>query len=264
MQTINIWHKFDLYWRKITLTFFLLAGITLYGFAQDNYRPINKSGQDDQFLSYGFFLAAHTSSLRLKYSDAFMDPENPDFANIQSIQPVFSPGFSLGFLLKMRLHDQLTFTGTPKVGFYEFRTDVSYFAEEADFSGDIIIPGNGEPYTETVITEMTMVEMPLLIKYKSMRFDNTRMFFMAGANPMFRTKSQDEADADQLVLNSKDVALELGMGFDFYFKFFKFSPEIRFSHGLSNIYKAETSDQSFAGAIDELRRKSITIYLNFQ
>ncbi|QDH79140.1 PorT family protein [Echinicola soli] len=258
MQTINIWHKFDLYWRKITLTFFLLGGIILSGFSQDNYRPINKSGQDDQFLSYGFFLAAHTSSLRLKYSDAFMDPENPDFANIQSIQPVFSPGFSLGFLLKMRLHDQLTFTGTPKVGFYEFRTDVNYFQTD-DFEQNSL-----GVRTESLITEMTMVEMPLLIKYKSMRFDNTRMFFVAGANPMFRTKSQDEADADQLVLKSKDVALELGMGFDFYFKFFKFSLEIRFSHGLSNIYKAETSDQNFAGAIDELRRKSITLYLNFQ
>ncbi|AWW31342.1 PorT family protein [Echinicola strongylocentroti] len=264
MQTVNIWHKFNLHWRKITLTFSLLCLCMLSGLAQDRYNPINPSGQDDQFLSYGFFLAAHTTSLRLKYSDAFMDPENPAYANIRSIQPVFSPGFSLGFLLKMRLHDQLTFMATPKVGFYEFRTDVSYFAEEAGLAGDIIIPGDGEPYTETVITEMTMVEMPLLFKYKSMRFDNSRMFFVAGANPMFRTKSQDEADADQLVLKSKDVALELGVGFDFYFKFFKFSPEIRFSHGLNNIYKSETSDQTFAGAISELRRKSITLYLNFQ
>lgn len=167
MQTLNLWHKFDLYWRKIALVFLLLIGSWSSALAQDHYRPINKSGQDDQFLSYGFFLAAHTSSLRLKYSEAFMDPENPAFANIRSIQPVFSPGFSLGFLLKMRLHDQLTLTGTPKVGFYEFQTDITYFANNGGVVWeDLIVPGDGMPYTETTITEMTMVEMPLLIKYK--------------------------------------------------------------------------------------------------
>lgn len=262
MQTFDLWHQLNLYWRKIVLLIGFGFVFLAQAEAQNRYKPISLSGDDNQFISYGFFLAAHTSTLRLKYSNAFMDPTNPTYAHIQSIQPVFSPGFSLGFLIKMRLHDQVTLLATPKVGFYEYRTDLTYFPIE----NELINIGNlvNGPYSKSLITETTMVELPLLIKYKSIRFDNTRMFFVGGANPMFRTKSQDEADSDELVLNSTDIALELGMGFDFYFKFFKFSPELRFSHGMVNIYREEASDPNFAGAIEELRRKNITLYLNFQ
>ncbi len=258
MQTAHIWHQFHLHRRKIALTALFFLCMLLQGIAQDNYKPLNNSGQDDQFISYGFFLAAHTNTFRLKYSDAYMDANRPEYHNIQSIMPVYSPGFSLGFLVTTRLHDQLNFLFTPKVGFYEFRTDVNYLRDdEFEESGTGVT-------TETLISEATMVELPLIFKYKSQRFNNTRMFFTGGANPMFRTKPQEEADAEELVTTGTDIALELGMGFDFYFKFFKFSPEVRFSHGLKNIYSEEASDPQFAGAISELRRKSITLYLNFQ
>ncbi|MDN3669600.1 outer membrane beta-barrel protein [Echinicola jeungdonensis] len=257
MQTIDIRHQLNLYGRKIGITLFLFFLLGISAMAQDDYKPLNKSGQDNQFISYGFFLAGHNSSLRLKYSDAYMDP-NADYSNIQSIMPIFSPGFSLGFLITTRLHDQFNFLITPKVGFYEFQTDINYLKDD-----DFEETGVGVN-TETIVTEMTMVELPLIFKYKSHRFNNTRMFFTGGVNPQFRTKSQEEADADDLVLTGSDIALELGMGFDFYFKFFKFSPEIRFSHGMKNLYKEETSNPEFSGAISEIRRKSITLYLNFQ
>ncbi len=257
MQTIDIRYQLNLHWRKIGFTLYLLFFLGLNGMSQDTYKPLNNSGQDDQFISYGFFLAGHNSSLRLKYSDAYME-SNQGYNNIQSIMPVFSPGFSLGFLITTRLHDQFNFLIAPKVGFYEFKTDINYFQLD-----DFEETGVGVK-TETLITEMTMVELPLIFKYKSHRFNNTRMFFTGGVNPQFRTKSQEEADADDLVLTGSDLALEMGMGFDFYFKFFKFSPEIRFSHGLKNLYREETSNPEFAGAISEIRRKSITLYLNFQ
>ena len=77
-------------------------------------------------------------------------------------------------------------------------------------------------------------------------------------------KNQEEANEDPVALKGSDVALEMGMGFDLYFKFFKFSPEIRFSHGLMNLYQEGYSDERMTGAISSIKRKSITIYLNFQ
>lgn len=258
MQIADIRNKLNLHWRKISLALFFLLSLSFKALPQSQNKPINLSGQDNRFMSYGFFLAGHTSTLRMKYSDAFMAPSQTQLRQIQSITPVYSPGFALGFLLTLRLHDQFNFLATPKVGFYEYQTDINYFNTNDGPDSEASVT------TETVITEATMIELPLIFKYKSLRFNNTRMFFIAGANPMFRTKSQDEADADPLVIKGQDVALEMGMGFDFYFKFFKFSPEIRFSHGLSNLYEETTSDPAFAGAIEDLRRKSITVYLNFQ
>ena len=81
---------------------------------------------------------------------------------------------------------------------------------------------------------------------------------------MFRTKEQEEADIEPIVTTGRDVTLDLGIGFDMYFKYFKFSPEIRFSHGLMNLYRPETTDPRFRDLISEIRRKSITLYLHFQ
>jgi hypothetical protein len=228
---------------------------------QSRFNEISKSGQDENFISYGFFLAGHSNSWRMKYSDAFLDPTNTNLSNIQSIIPVYSAGFSLGFLATIRLNDQLNILFTPKVGFYEFRTDVNYFTA---------VPGNGNLGNEfvyerdTYINEATMVEFPLIFKYKSQRFNNTRMFFTGGSSVMFRTKDQEEANIEDIVTSGRDVTLDFGMGFDLYFKFFKFSPEIRFSHGLLDVYRPEESNPAFRDAISEIRRKSITLYLNFQ
>jgi hypothetical protein len=230
------------------------------GFAQKQWSLFNSSGGDDQTFSYGFFLAGHTSSLRVKYAEAFLDPETATIRNVRSIMPSYSPGFALGFLLTTRLHDQINVLVTPKVGFYEFRTEVDYFGQDAT-GGEPFIP---DMAPHIFLTEETLVELPILIKYKSQRYNNTRMFFLAGVNPQIRTKKQDEADEDDLVLTGRDMALELGMGFDLYFKYFKFSPEIRFSHGLRNLYRPNHTDSSIASAISEIRKKSITIYLNFQ
>ncbi|WP_114748274.1 type IX secretion/gliding motility protein PorT/SprT [Pleomorphovibrio marinus] len=226
--------------------------------AQDRGMIFHKSGSDDQWISYGFFLAAHNSSLRVKYSDAFLNPDAPDINNVRAIMPVFSPGFALGFLVTGRIHDQMNVLFTPKVGFYEHRTEIQLFSDDANAPGGLGIS------TVPLFTEETLVEFPVLLKYKSQRFNNTRMFFMGGLNGQIRTKNQEEADEDDVVLRGRDVALELGMGFDFYFQFFKFSPEIRFSHGLTNLYREGFADSRFDGAITDIRRKSITIYLNFQ
>src|SRR5690554_392576 len=266
MQITDFWYKRHLCGRKVGfLLLFVL--FSAEGFAQRQWSLFNSSGGDDQTFSYGFFLAGHTSSLRIKYSDDFLNPEVTSIRNVRAIMPTYSPGFALGFLLTTRLHDQVNILITPKVGFYEYRTEVDRYSEANPIDPSIIQtdePSVIDNSPLTFLTEETLVEVPILFKYKSHRFNNTRMFFVGGVNPQIRTKKQDEADEDDIVLTGKDLALELGMGFDLYFKYFKFSPEIRFSHGLRNLYRPETTDPSIAAALSDVRKKSITIYLNFQ
>ncbi|PZX54726.1 outer membrane protein with beta-barrel domain [Algoriphagus ratkowskyi] len=268
MQTTYIWNKLDLRRNKVILLgliFFLGASPT---FGQGMFGLTSTSGSDDQPLSYGFFLAAHTSTLRIKYSDAFLNPNSVNaFTDVRSIQTKFSPGFSLGFIGILRLHDQVSLMFTPKVGFYEYKTEVIYFRDPLD-PGLIQTP-DGEMVSSTgevveYSSEATMVELPLLLKYRSVRFNNTRMYWLGGASYQFRTKGQDEANVDDIVMTGQDVSLEAGMGFEIYFKYFKFAPEIRFSHGLMNAYQAENTLPELQGAIESIKRKSITIYLNFQ
>lgn len=90
------------------------------------------------------------------------------------------------------------------------------------------------------------------------------MYFIGGASYQFRTKTQDEANLDPIVTTGRDYTIKMGMGFEVYFRYFKFAPEIRFSHGLNNLYVAEKTNPQWGDAISSIRRKSITVYLNFQ
>lgn len=272
MQTINIRYKLHLHWGKIVLFALGLVFFNQETFAQARFNTISKAGQDDKLLSYGFFLAGHTNYYQMKYSDAFLDPNNAQASRVRSVVPVFSPGFSLGFLAVFRIHDQFNILLTPKIGFYEFRTDINFYGDEQNLDPSLIQTDPNAPVNESlqqagtrsIVTETTMIELPLIFKYKAQRFNNNRMFFTGGGSVMWRTKDQEEADLEALVTTGRDFTVDIGMGFDMYFKYFKFSPEIRFSHGLVNLYRPEETDPAFRDVISELRRKTITLYLHFQ
>ncbi len=266
MQTSHIWNQLDLRRYKITFATVLICFLSVSTMAQGMFGLSSKSGSDDKLVSYGFFLAAHTNTLRLKYSDAFFDPTNTTTSNVASIYTQFTPGFSLGFVGMLRLHDQVHLLFTPKVGFYEYKTEVNFYGEVSTN-----VPGSGNINNELIVnapkvitSEATMVELPILFKYRSQRFNNTRMYFIGGGSYQFRTKSQEEADLDELVTTGRDFTLEMGMGFEIYFKYFKFAPEIRFSHVLNNLYQAENTIPEIRDAIYSIKSKSITVYLNFQ
>ena len=267
MQTSYIWNKLNLRRNKVipvALVFFL-AAIPVFG--QGMFGLTSASGSDNRTISYGFFLAAHNSTYQLKYTDAFYLESDGPSSRVRSIQPKYTPGFSLGFIGMLRFHDQVHLLFTPKVGFYEYKTEVTYFSPTIDPSiiqtpSDVEVPTDGGVVEYS--SEATMVELPLLFKYRSVRFNNTRMYFLGGGSYQFRTKSQDEANVDDIVMTGQDFSVEAGMAFEIYFKYFKFAPEIRFSHGLMNAYQAENTLPELQGAIESIKRKSITVYLNFQ
>jgi len=235
--------------------------------AQGYFGLTNNSGSDDKFTSYGFFLGMHTASYQLRYSPEFLNPAVPANNAIHSIFPKFTPGFSLGFIGILRFHDQVNLIFTPKIGFYEYKVDVNYFdgtsASTPTGPDNTAFPSLGYR-SEELVNEATMVELPVVFKYRSMRFNNTRMFFVAGGSYLFNTKAREEINLDPIVTASRDFTVEAGMGFEIYFKYFKFAPEIRFSHGINNLYLADKNSPEIQNAIESLRRKGISILLNFQ
>lgn len=263
MQVTHLRNQLHLRRTKVGLLILAFFGLSFSGFAQGLFGLTSTSGSDDKLISYGFFLAGHNAGYQIKYSETFFDPSHAANNQVYSIYPKYTPGFALGFTGILRLHDQINVLLTPKIAFYEYRADVNYYLPPTDYMPGDEISALGYR-TEELVTETTMVEIPLLVKYRSQRFNNTRMYFIGGASYQFRTKSQDEANLDPIVTTGQDVAIEAGMGFEIYFRFFKFAPEIRFSHGLNNIYYAEKTPEEIRDVISSVKRKGITVYLNFQ
>jgi outer membrane protein with beta-barrel domain len=206
---------------------------------------INNPRYDERRLvTYGFSFGMHTSSMRLTYSDFFT---NPAMDSVHSIVPLKKPGFSLGFIVNFKLAPFFDARITPKVTFSEFALQYNYIGRSAA--------------TETI--ESVGVDFPILLKYKSQRRNNVRMYVLGGITSSIEAagKTELEEDQDILQLNGVNVMADFGFGFDLYYPLFKFSPEIRFAFGLIDVVG---SNNDFTAGINDLKSKSVSIYFHFQ
>ncbi|MCK5278486.1 MAG: PorT family protein, partial [Cyclobacteriaceae bacterium] len=210
-----------IYWYKIGRILVLSIFIPLSSAGQDSFQ-YNLPFSDSKWLHYGFSIGLHTSSFQLKYSDKFVTPE---MDSVHSIMPANAFGFSLGFITDFRLADQFNIRVLPKVTFFEFPVDFNFT------DGNI----------DKQLIEATFVEIPVLIKYKSERHKNFRVYFVAGLAPGMEVsgKKRKEQSDNRLLTQDFNVNMELGFGIDMYYPLFKFSPEIRFSKGLLNLLKED-------------------------
>lgn len=244
MQNVNFWYKLNLHWKKIVFLLLCFLALSFQDADAQSIKKINLPNSDERWLHYGFLIGIHSSNYRTKYSEAFVQNE---FDTIHSIMATNSPGFSLGFILNLKLAQYLDFRITPKVGFYEHELEYRHT--------------NGS--RERLLMESTQVEFPLLLKYKSQRRGNFRMYMVGGINPWIEAKSknQQEEVARDFNIKSANLSLEIGFGADIYFPLFKFSPEIRFSHGILDVL--EPVGSKWDKGLNRVSTQTVTLYLQF-
>lgn len=246
MQVLNPWNKRYLRRTKIS---FAIAALTLLCFSSafsQRQVGLNNPNYDDRLISYGFLIGIHTTAYQLKYSDEFV---SRSLDSVYSISPKWSAGFSLGFIVNMRLSDFLDLRLLPKVAFYEHTLEYQLL---------------DQPIVEEMV-ETTVVEFPLLLKYKSERRGNTRMYFVGGLKPGIEASGKNDVETvgdDNLSVKDFNLSVDVGFGFDIYYPLFKFSPELRFSRGIHNMLGSESNQ--FSAGISRLNTNTVTLYLLFQ
>jgi len=203
----------------------------------------NNPNYDEKKLTYGFLLALHSSSYKTKYSDAFVTQK---FDTVYAVNPTWTSGFTLGFIVNYRLTDYLDLRLTPQVAFYENKVTYLY---------------TNETHTDAKV-ESTIVEVPLLLKYKSERRGNIRMYMIGGVKPGIQASGKKEQTTETLEIKSTNLSLEAGFGFDLYYPLFKFSPEVRFSHGMLDMLGNRTND--FGQPLSRVSTNMVTVYFLFQ
>ncbi|NEM98339.1 type IX secretion/gliding motility protein PorT/SprT [Pontibacter burrus] len=239
MAPFNIWHKLHLHRTKIALLSLLALFIVAPAAqAQKRINTLNKPDYDSKPIHYGFYLAAPLTRYQIQHSQEYADQLAADPSGGEgttNVNPKFSPGFYTGLVLNVRLADYLDARFVPGVGFYSRRIEFTDMPQET-----------GELMTEDKTISSTMVELPVLLKLKAQRRSNARMYFVAGVKPGIDLGSgkSDENPDRGLAVNKFDLALEYGFGVDMFYPFFKFAPEIRFSHGLLNQHKQTQSTYS--------------------
>ncbi|MBX2964446.1 MAG: PorT family protein [Cyclobacteriaceae bacterium] len=245
MQIADIWHKLYLHRAKVIAG--LLICFTLVSHAQSFLyaRKNNPYYDEKRKITYGFLIGLHTTTYQVNYSDAFVTPA---FDTLFAVTPTWRPGFSLGFIVNYRAHDFLDLRITPKVAFYEH--ELLYQFTDGTSTNELV--------------ETTMVEFPLLVKYKSMRRGNVRMYMIGGIKPGIEASGKKEIEnvTDQLEVTPINLSVEAGLGFDLYFPLFKFSPEIRFSRGVMN--HLDNTNNKYGAPLSRINTNTVTVYLLFQ
>jgi hypothetical protein len=248
MQGPYIWNKFYLYRAKIVFTSLLLITLQQSVHAQRIRHQVKKNNPnyDDRKLSYGFLIGLHTTAYQIKYSNNFVNPKNE---SLLAIQPSWSTGFSLGAIVNYRIADFFDLRTTPMFAFYEHRLQYVYAKDPP----------------QQQLVETVMVELPILLKYKSERRGNVRMYMIGGFKPGIEAsgkKQIENSTAKGIEVKGTNISLEAGFGFDLYYPLFKFSPELRFSRGVSNVLQA--TDSPYADPLKRINTNTITLYLLFQ
>lgn len=198
---------------------------------------------------FGFLVGLHTQDLILEHSGHMDDNGERWYGSI----PAYTPGFTVGVLGDLRLADFLSLRLSPTIHFG---------------SKDMVLIGDA-PGTEPLETQVrsNYFMVPLSLRYRGARTNNYRPYLMAGVSAgldMGRDKREP------ILLKAIHPYLEVGVGCDLYFPFFRLVPELKFCLGLTDILEHNRADQdsevflSYTNAFDRITSRLVVFSLQFE
>ena len=197
----------------------LLILLSFSAFAQKQ-KIIALSNYDYKKIHFGMALNFGFYNLVNDYTKDFLN--NDDVLSIETDGDV---GLGVSFILPdLRLNDRLNFRHILTVKTIQRNINYRF---SPDYDG---------PSEVTQHVESWFVESGFHLKYRADRINNYRAFLFFGPNIGIDMASEkDVLDENIFKLNRLNFALEIGVGCDFYFEYFKFAPQIKYSYGLKNL-----------------------------
>ena len=214
--------------------------------AHTQYKELNRANHDDMPYYFGMTLAYNSSYLASSKHPKFTADDS-----ILSVNPGASGGISLGLLATLKINDFFELRVNPQLiicGSKFFTYSVNYPLRE-----------------EKKILPSTIISLPIHFKFNSDRINNFRTYLLGGIKYDMDLASTSAArNAEDLVkLKKNDFALEAGIGFNFYLPFVTFSPELKFSYGLSNIHSRDPA-LKYSNVLDKLQSRMITLSIHLE
>jgi hypothetical protein len=169
-------------------------------------------------------------------------------------EPINSGGFTLGLSATGRLSNRFELRFNPQLMFIE--RNIYYKLKYQDLDGQIDV---------TKKVESVIMTFPFQVKFNSDRIGNFRVYMMTGVKADIDMASNARAKrAEDLVkIDKYDYGVELGLGFNFFFPSFIFSPEIKISNGLRNIHSRDPN-LKFSSVFDKIQSRMIVFCIHLE
>lgn len=215
---------------------------------------INLPTFDDRLLHYGYFVGINSYDFKFFYDKNYYE------ANYNDIEVQSSTGFNVGLIGDLRVNKYINIRIEP--GLYYSKRDLIYpnnslFTDESDLLREV---------------KSTYIHLPLMFKFSAARINNYRPFVLAGISKDFNlssnSKNIDDNFSNVFRTESQNINYEIGLGFDFYLFYFKFSPSIRGIFSMKNELIPDSvnnpADSPWTGGISKMVSRGFAINLTFE
>ena len=222
--------------KKILLAIIIIISSNL---KSQNTIFFNLPKYDKQWYHFGFTLGLMNTNLKIDYQ------QNSSLRNISAIS---TPGFNVGIICDLKILKNLNLRFIPSLTFTQ--RDINF----TSFENIKIIKS----------TESSNLDLPILLKYRSLRYKNMRPYFLLGSRFTYDMASKKEVeDINLFKLDEIDYGLEFGFGIDIYLPYFKLAPEIKYFYGFNNLLQLNNVEL-ITSNIESLYSRTILFSLTFE
>jgi hypothetical protein len=227
----------------------LLLTASLGAVAQQG--ELNQPDHGDKRFYFGLTFSYNRASFQASNHPRFLQ-----YDSVPVVDPFHTGGFSMGFLANMRLSPRFELRYNPQLMFVE--KSIEYHLK---YPNAVI---DETPIMNKKI-ESIIFSSPVHLKLNSDRIGNFSFYTFVGAKIDYDLASNArKKKAEELVkINAADIGVEAGVGFQFYFESFIFTPEIKISNGIRNLHFRDES-LKFSNVIDQLRSRMIVFSIHLQ
>jgi hypothetical protein len=243
-----------LQWKKVvklSIVCFCAIGLLVIpssAFAQR--QELYQTEHDSKPYYFGITLGFNLASFHTEPSQRFLQDDS-----VYVAEPLNSGGFQLGLLATARLSPRFEFRFNPQLIFTE--RNLFYKLKYVDPFEDT------DSVTKKVQSVIT--SFPFQLKFFSDRIGNFRVYMLGGAKiDLDLASNARKKGADNLIKIQKfDYGIEAGIGFNFYFPSFIFSPEIKISNGLRNVHSRDPN-LIYSSVLDRISSRMIVFCIHLE
>lgn len=206
---------------------------------------------DNKLYHFGFILGLNTMDFNVaNYGNEYTDENGKVW---YADQTSLSAGFTVGIVSDLRIFRCLNLRFTPALLFGD-RT-LTYTDQD------------GMPAKKDATVKSSLIEFPLLLKFRGQRTGNYRPYLLAGGSITWDLARQKE---EPIMLTKNDFGIEFGVGCDFYLPYFKLAPEFKMFLGFSDVLERDRpdivseKDMVYSNAIERLTSRIFMLSFNFE
>ena len=227
-QDVSTYHIYSLgrrYWLVglVGLLLLLLVVPMATTLSAQTARPMTRPYADHRRFNWGFHVGVHVEDLIIDN----LGPTEGEAQTLYAAVPSYSPGFSVGVIANYNPHIDWSIRLLPTLHFGEQRLLFRTWEE------------TGDEAFESMPMRTSQIELPLLVKYSSVRFNDTRPYLVGGVYGLLHMGQKKGAPLQFAPLSA---GWTFGVGCDIYLRYFKLSPELRFDFGFTDLIRHNRPD----------------------